>query len=100
MNARTGRLTIDSVGHEINYRLVGDAPETLVCLHGGPGSSMSYLRRLEELADDRLQVLLYDQLGGGDSDRLGWYDRDGSHDPTISRGPRWTHSNFARCRRR
>ena len=32
-----GRLSIDMAGHEIYYRLFGDGPETLMCLHGGPG---------------------------------------------------------------
>ena len=38
-------------------------------LHGGPGISFEYLRRLEQLAGDELTVLFYDQLGGGRSDR-------------------------------
>ena len=39
----------------------------LVCLHGGPGSTHNY-RPLERLADER-QVVVYDQLGCGRSDR-------------------------------
>jgi proline iminopeptidase len=64
-----GRLTIDEAGHEIFYRLFGTGPETLMCLHGGPGGDHRGLERLGELADDGLQVLLYDQLGSGKSDR-------------------------------
>ncbi len=66
---REGRLVIDEAGHEIYYRLFGSGPETLVGLHGGPGPITAYLARLGELAGDGLQVLLYDQLGSGRSDR-------------------------------
>jgi proline-specific peptidase len=40
----------------------------LVCLHGGPGSGHYYLEPLEELAQDGRRVILYDQLGCGNSD--------------------------------
>jgi proline iminopeptidase len=66
---REGKLTIDEAGHEIYYRLFGGGEETLVGLHGGPGADHRYLARLGELAGDGLQVLLYDQLGSGKSDR-------------------------------
>jgi proline iminopeptidase len=66
---REGTLTIDEAGHGIYYRMFGEGPETLVGLHGGPGADHRYLARLGELAGDELQVLLYDQLGSGKSDR-------------------------------
>ena len=51
------------------YRVTGEDGRTpLVCLHGGPGSTHNYFRPLERLADER-QVVLYDQLGCGRSDR-------------------------------
>lgn len=65
---REGRLRIPG-GHEIYYQVHGEAPETLVCLHGGPGADHTSLRRFAELADDSLQVVLYDQLGSGKSDK-------------------------------
>jgi proline iminopeptidase len=65
---REGRLAIDEAGHEIYYRFFGEGGETLVGLHGGPGADHRYLSRLGELAEDGLQVLLYDQLGSGKSD--------------------------------
>src|SRR5258707_13101732 len=40
----------------------------LLCLHGGPGFTHYYLEPLEALADRR-QVIFYDQLGCGRSDR-------------------------------
>ena len=51
------------------YRVTGAGGRTpLLCLHGGPGSTHSYFRPLERLAEER-QVVLYDQLGCGRSDR-------------------------------
>ena len=51
------------------YRVTGEGGRTpLVALHGGPGSTHNYFRPLERLADER-QVVLYDQLGCGRSDR-------------------------------
>jgi proline iminopeptidase len=69
MAEQEGRLAVDTAGHEIYYRLFGSGSETLVGLHGGPGADHRYLSRLGELAGDGLQVLLYDQLGSGKSDR-------------------------------
>jgi len=66
---KEGRLVIDEAGHEIFYRLFGQGPETLVCCHGGPGANHQYLLPLGRIAGDGLQVLLYDQLGSGQSDR-------------------------------
>lgn len=68
-DVREGRLQIDDAGHEIWYRIYGSGSRTLVGLHGGPGADHRYLARLGELAGDDLQVVLYDQLGGGRSDR-------------------------------
>ena len=66
---KEGRLVIDEAGHEIFYRLYGEGGETLIGLHGGPGGDHRALTRLGEIAGDGLQVLLYDQLGSGTSDR-------------------------------
>ena len=66
---REGRLAIDAAGHSIAYQIHGDADTTLIGLHGGPGGDMTSLERLAELAGDGLQVVIYDQLGGGQSDR-------------------------------
>jgi len=52
------------------YRDVG--PEggiPLLCLHGGPGSTHHYFKPLEELAAQGRRVVVYDQLGCGNSDR-------------------------------
>jgi proline iminopeptidase len=62
-----GRLEVER-GFEIAYRVYGSGARTLVGLHGGPGVSARYLTRLNETLGDDTQLVLYDQLGGGESD--------------------------------
>ena len=50
-------------------------------MHGGPGVGAKYLTRLNEVIDEDTQLVLYDQLGGGDSD---WPD-----DPSLWHVPRF-----------
>ena len=57
-------------GYRTWYRVSGEAaPGTipLLCLHGGPGSSSAYFSPLQQLAER--EVIVYDQLGCGESDR-------------------------------
>jgi len=55
-------------GGKIYWRKFGAGSKTpLLTLHGGPGSSHSYLLPLQALADER-PVIFYDQLGCGRSD--------------------------------
>ena len=57
-------------GYHTWYRDVG--PEdgvALLCLHGGPGSTHHYFEPLEQLAVQGRRVVVYDQLGCGNSDR-------------------------------
>jgi proline-specific peptidase len=56
-------------GHETWYRSVGEGTGVpLLCLHGGPGSTHLGLTPLEQLGDER-RVVLYDQLGSGNSSK-------------------------------
>jgi proline iminopeptidase len=75
---------IDVPGGRVWYRSVGgsagDGRTPLLCLHGGPGFTHYYLEPLEALADRR-QVIFYDQLGCGRSDR--------PEDPSL-----WTVDRF------
>src|ERR687888_237961 len=62
---------VDFRGHRTWYRVVGDRAAgnvPLLALHGGPGSTHNYFGPLERLADQR-PVVLYDQIGCGNSDR-------------------------------
>jgi proline-specific peptidase len=68
MRAVEGRIPFR--GHETWYRDVGpDDGIALLCLHGGPGSTHHYFTPLEALAEDGRRVVVYDQLGCGNSDR-------------------------------
>ena len=66
MTDTEGYLEVD--GGRVWYRSVGEGGTPLLCLHGGPGFTHYYLEPLEALAD-RLEVIFYDQLGCGRSDR-------------------------------
>ena len=66
MTGTEGYLEVD--GGRVWYRSVGEGGTPLLCLHGGPGFTHYYLEPLEALADRR-QVIFYDQLGCGRSDR-------------------------------
>ena len=59
---------IEVTGGRVWYRSLGEGGIPLLCLHGGPGFTHYYLEPLEALADER-QVIFYDQLGCGKSDR-------------------------------
>lgn len=68
------RITVEQ-GYTIAYRIYGTGTRTLVGLHGGPGPSSAYIERLNEVLGDDMRLVLYDQLGSGDSD---WPD-----DPSL-----------------
>jgi proline iminopeptidase len=63
---REGRVET-SDGLTLSYRVVGESPDTVVVVHGGPGAGMgSILPHLAPLADS-LTVIFFDQRGGGRS---------------------------------
>lgn len=65
--ADTGYLT-GAADARIHYRVFGEAPDTVVAIHGGPGAGMnSILPDLEPLAES-FTVIFYDQRGGGRSE--------------------------------
>ena len=59
------------LGYETYYRIVGENKgnkKPLLLLHGGPGSTHNYFEVLDDLADkDGRQLIMYDQLGCGNS---------------------------------
>lgn len=66
----TGQARLAVPGGDIWYRVSGHGTGIpVVLIHGGPGMSSYYLKPFEELGNDR-QVIRYDQLGGGKSDRI------------------------------
>ena len=67
MSEERGEVEVE--GGAIRYRLLGEGERTLVLLHGGPGAGSLYLKPLERLAGPDRRVVVYDQLGCGDSDR-------------------------------
>lgn len=57
-------------GFKTYYRIVGEATEgkkPLVLLHGGPGSTHNYFEILDKIAENGRQVIMYDQIGCGNS---------------------------------
>jgi proline iminopeptidase len=75
-----GRLEVEQ-GYRIAYRVFGEGARTVLALHGGPGVSSRYLDRLAEAVRGDVKLVLYDQLGGGDSDR--------PDDPSLWQIPRF-----------
>jgi proline iminopeptidase len=67
--AETGMVEIDRAGHKVYFERYGSANETLLVAHGGPGGNLELMRVFGTLAGPRLQVVMWDQLGGGRSDR-------------------------------
>lgn len=64
---------IEWSGYRTWYTSFGEGVEgklPLLIAHGGPGMTHDYLLPLAELAADGRQVLLYDQLGNGNSTHL------------------------------
>src|SRR5262245_3320886 len=60
-------------GYHTWYRIVGEpawdaSHAPVIVLHGGPGATHDYLENLAALADARRRVILYDQVGNGNSD--------------------------------
>lgn len=57
-------------GFKTYYRIVGESIEgkkPLVLLHGGPGSTHNYFEILDKIAESGRQVIMYDQIGCGNS---------------------------------
>jgi proline iminopeptidase len=65
-----GESKLPVPGGKIWYKVSGSGTALpVVLIHGGPGMSSFYFKPFEELGNDR-QVIRYDQLGGGKSDKI------------------------------
>lgn len=60
---------VDVNGFKLFYRAFGNGGNVLLCLHGGPGAIHDYLLPFGSLGNDKVRVVLYDQLGCGKSER-------------------------------
>ena len=73
-NSGTAPFELDGERFETWYRIDGElADQTqppLVALHGGPGGSHDYLLPLTDLARGGRALILYDQLGSGNSSHI------------------------------
>ena len=69
MTLHPGEGYIPVEGGRVWYEIRGSGDTIpLLCLHGGPGFCHDYLESLFDLADER-PVIMYDQLGCGNSER-------------------------------
>jgi len=55
-------------GARLHYRVVGEGPDTVVVVHGGPGAGMNSVRPDFEPLAERLTLVFFDQRGGGRSE--------------------------------
>ena len=58
------------MGYQTYYRIVGKTEEgksPIILLHGGPGSTHNYFELLDRVAETGRAVIMYDQLGCGNS---------------------------------
>ena len=58
------------MGYQTYYRIVGKTEEgknPIILLHGGPGSTHNYFELLDRVAEAGRAVIMYDQLGCGNS---------------------------------
>lgn len=55
-------------GARLHYRVVGDGPDTVVVVHGGPGAGMNSVRPDFEPLAEQLSLVFFDQRGGGHSE--------------------------------
>ncbi|MFW6088722.1 MAG: alpha/beta fold hydrolase, partial [Gemmatimonadota bacterium] len=62
----SGYLT-GAEGGRLFFRVIGNSPDTVVVLHGGPGAGMNSVRPAFEPLADELSLIFFDQRGGGRS---------------------------------
>ena len=81
------------MGYQTYYRIVGKTEEgksPIILLHGGPGSTHNYFELLDRVAESGRAVIMYDQLGCGNSFVEGhpelWYARHHLSDREASKG--------------
>lgn len=74
--------TMEFYGYRTWYRILGECQgnkKPLLLLHGGPGSSHNALEVLDKLAEDGRALIMYDQIGCGNSPADGRKDLFNRH---------------------
>lgn len=74
MTARISEGYMEFEGCNTYYRIVGECSQDkkpLLFLHGGPGSTHNSFEVLDSLADDGRMLVMYDQIGCGESQAPG-----------------------------
>lgn len=54
-------------GIQLHYRVLGQGPDTIVVVHGGPGAGMNTILPHARALEDNFTLVFYDQRGGGRS---------------------------------
>ncbi|MFN8215315.1 MAG: proline iminopeptidase-family hydrolase [Solirubrobacterales bacterium] len=65
-----GKVTLAD-GYERFVKRYGEGPQAIVCQNGGPGADLHFYEPLRAMVDEEIQIVLYDQLDSGKSDRSG-----------------------------
>ncbi len=74
MSAKITEGFMDFKGFKTYYRTIGECTgnkKPLILLHGGPGSSHNYFEVLDKMAEDGRMLVMYDQIGSGESQAPG-----------------------------
>lgn len=64
----SGYVRVRESGARVKYWSYGHGTDVLLVLHGGPGYDHRYLESLRRFASGTRRVVLFDQLGSGESD--------------------------------
>jgi proline iminopeptidase len=67
--AAEGDIVVHPDGHRVHWWRYGSGSQTVVVLHGGPGYDHRHQLGFARLAEGDVQIVFYDQLGSGRSDR-------------------------------
>lgn len=63
-----GQLEINGTGHEVMIRGVDRSNPVVIFVHGGPGcSEIPYVRKYQDLLEEKFTIVHYDQRGSGKS---------------------------------
>lgn len=69
-------FVVNSSGEQLYFQVLGNSPDTLLVIHGGPGAGIESVLTLVKPLSQYFTLIIYDQRGGGrstlpDTSRLG-----------------------------